>query len=723
MRTDQAQNACSTAEGGCMQMVSRRAATSFKPRHMLAPVALLALLAGTPIGYAQSVVGGTPGSRPESGIPGRPATPAPDPENLPKDAAKEAGKPDFAQAQPNSGQDKPKTPAEIDQQLADSGDPEAPSYTVSTFVIRYAVDHPSLPAIDDLLKKSVLLGQTDKGLVAPGGGVEVVSTTVEDISLAPPQRWSSLAMLRVAQAIVAELNARGVVGVTVAPVETEFAPGEPGDPEWGKDLRKAGQTAVTLLVRTGFVTEMRTLAFGDRIDAAQRINAPQHEWILANSPVQVSRPDDAERRDVLRKDQLDDYVFRLNRHPGRRVDLAVAAGQDPGGIALDFLINENKPWLAYIQVSNTGTKQTQEWRQRFGFQHNQLTGHDDILTLDFVTAGFQDTHAVSGSYDTPIVGDWLRLKGFASYSTYKASDVGFPGQDFQGDATTVGGELAANVFQRRELFIDAFVGLRYQDISVKNDLIGTDGSDEFLIPTIGARLERVTELSATNASVAFDFNIEAVGTSRTDSELLGRLNPDTDFVTFSWDFGHSFYLDPLFFGSGWTDTSPGGNATLAHELALAFRGQYAFDNRLIPNFEQVLGGLYTVRGYPESVAAGDSVVVISGEYRFHLPQALGYDSSPGTLFGENFRYKPQAAYGRADWDLILKGFVDAGKVFNSNKTSFERDDELVGAGIGLELLFKQNLTIRADYGWALKEVPGEVKSGSSRLHFVATLLF
>jgi hemolysin activation/secretion protein len=702
---------------------------------MVLSVAALVLLCGTSVGLGQSVTGGTPGSRPETGLPGKPATPAPDPENLPKqDGPKQDGpkkdgepgkdgEPDFAEAQPNRGQETGKTPAELEAMLAESGDPEAPSYLVSAFVIRYAVDHPSLPAIDDLIKTQVVLGRTEKGYVAAGGGVEAVSTTVEDVALAPPQRWSSLAMLRVAQAVVAELNARGVVGVTVAPVESEFAPGEPGDPEWGKDLRKPGQSAVTLLVRTGFVTEMRTLAFGQRIDPSLRVNAPQHEWILANSPVQIARPDDAERRDILRKDQLDDYVFRLNRHPGRRVDLAIAAGQDPGGIALDFLVNENKPWLAYFQVSNTGTRQTDEWRQRFGFQHNQLTGHDDILSIDYVTAGFKDTHSILASYDTPIAGDWLRLKVFGSFSTYQASDVGFVGQDFEGDSTTVGGELAANVFQRRELFVDAFAGLRYQDISVENKLINTDGSDEFLIPTLGLRLERITELSATTASIGVDFNIDAIGTSVEDSELLGRLDPDTDFVTLQWDMNHSFYLDTFFTGGDLTRAGAGELPTLAHEIALGFRGQYAFDNRLIPNFEQVLGGLYTVRGYPESVAAGDSVVLGTAEYRFHLPQALGYDPTPGTLFGDTFRYKPQQPYARADWDLILKGFVDAGRTFNSDATSFEEDRTLVGAGVGIEFLFKQNLTIRIDSGWALKEIPGEVKAGANRIHFVATLLF
>ena len=82
----------------------------------------------------------------------------------------------------------------------------------------------------------------------------------------------------------------------------------------------------------------------------------------------------------------------------------------------------------------------------------------------------------------------------------------------------------------------------------------------------------------------------------------------------------------------------------------------------------------------------DTVLVASAEYRLHVPQAFGYDPNPGELFGQPFKFKPQQPYGRADWDLIVKGFVDGGKTINSHKQSFERDETLLGAGFGFEAL-------------------------------------
>lgn len=672
-------------------------------RVRLAATTAIVLAAGAGVSMAQLV----PGSRPEQAPPGQPQSP----------------RPDFAMPRPNP--DGKAAPA-----ISDGADPEAPTYMVGAVIIRYAVDHPSLPAIDDLLKQEVVLGRTDKGYVAPGGGVEEVVTTIEDISLAPPQRWSSRALFEISKAILARMNEEGVVGVTISPIEGEFAPGDPGDPEWGKDLRRPGQSSITLLVRTGFVTEMRTIASGGRIPEDRRINAAEHQRIIDNAPVQVYTPDDADRADVLRKDELDNYVFRLNRHPGRRVDVSIASAQENGGLALDFLVAENKPWNIYAQVSNTGTENTSEWRQRFGFVNNQLTGKDDILSIDYVTAGFDKSHQITGSYEFGIWEQWLRGRVYGTYSQYEASDVGLINVDFEGESYAFGGELIANIFQRRALFIDAFTGIRFQNIeknqttSLGGSSISDDGEGDFLLPSVGLRLERNTDMSSTNASVSLEFSAaDAVGTSDEDAATLGRTNAEAEWTTFNWDFNHSMYVDRFLFGSRWYDTGPEGMPTLAHEIAFAFRGQAAFDDRLPPNFQQVLGGLYTVRGYEESIVAGDTVILGSAEYRFHLPQALGFAAQPGTLLGDSFRYKPQQPYGRADWDLILKGFVDAGRAINSKATSSETDENLVGAGFGIEFRFKSNLTIRADFGWALESIEDRVKSGDNRVHFVATLLF
>jgi hemolysin activation/secretion protein len=412
------------------------------------------------------------------------------------------------------------------------------------------------------------------------------------------------------------------------------------------------------------------------------------------------------------------------------VDLAVAAAQEPGGIALDLLINENKPWLAYFQVSNTGTESTRQWRERFGFVHNQLTDADDILSLDYTTAGFEKSHAFIASYERPLWTDSVRGRFFASLNEFTASDVGLGSQqDFTGDGSSVGAELIATVFQKRELFVDVVGGVRYQTVSVQNNTPGveTEGDSGYFLPSIGVRMERNTDTSSTDVRATVELNLADVGgTDEDTTNNLGRLGADKDWTTFQWDVSHSFYLDPLFFGGRWNDTGPEGHATLAHELSLSFRGQHAFGHRLIPTFQQVVGGLYTVRGYPESVVSGDTVLVGSAEYRLHIPQAFGYDPNPGTLFGDQFRWKPQAPYGRADWDLVARGFIDTGKTINSHRESYERDETLTGAGFGFEFLYKRNLSVRADFGWALHDAEtGDkaVTSGSSRLHFVATLLF
>lgn len=646
-------------------------------------------------------------------------------------AATAAGQhqPGQSPGEPSAGQPQVASPGDVGapakpEAPAPEVDSEKPSFLVGVFLLEYDRPHPGFPSIDDLLQAQVTLGLTDDGYVAPSDAVETVTIALVDIPLQPAMRYSSRALAAVQRAVVEEMNAFGIIGVTVSPSETEFEPGGDEDPEWGKDLRRAGQTTLTLFVRAGVVSEVRTLASGDRVPFEQRINHPAHRRIRENAPVAPYSPDDQDRRDLLRKDLLDQYVFRLNRHPGRRVDLAVAAGAEPGSIALDFLVTENKPWLVYLQVSNTGTEQTSEWRERVGYVHNQLTGNDDILSLDYVTAGFDSSHALVGSYDFPVVGDWIRVRPFASWSMYEASDVGFAGETFEGENWALGAESTINFYQRGEAFVDLVLGARYERIEVENTAVDIKGENNFFIPSVGLRFDRVTEIASTRLEAGIEFNVPTVAdTDKNDLDRLGRLDPDDDWYTFQWDLSHSFYIEPVFFRNRWENTGPGGMPTLAHEIALSCRGQYAFGHRLIPNYEQVVGGMYTVRGYDESVVAGDTVVVASAEYRFHLPQALAFDPNPGELWGKPFRTRPQQPYGRADWDLVLKGFFDIGRTINSDRKNFESDETLIGAGVGIEFLFRRNLSLRLDWGFALDEVEGKADAGDNRLHFVGTILF
>ena len=104
-----------------------------------------------------------------------------------------------------------------------------------------------------------------------------------------------------------------------------------------------------------------------------------------------------------------------------------------------------------------------------------------------------------------------------------------------------------------------------------------------------------------------------------------------------------------------------------------------------------------------------STIVGSAEYRLHLPRLLGIEPDPAStpLFGRPFRFRADRPFGYPDWDLVFKGFIDAGRAVNSHRESFEQNETLVGAGIGM----------------ALRDVPGEVSAGDSKLNFVVTIQY
>jgi hemolysin activation/secretion protein len=531
----------------------------------------------------------------------------------------------------------------------------------------------------------------------------------------------------VAKGLARELTRRGFIGHFV-----EFHP-EDIDPSTAADRREGKRPELRLRVWTGQASQVRTISSGDRLasdtaqDPALRINNPDpvHQRIRDQSPVQPG--------ELLRKDRLDNYVFRLNRHPGRHVDIALSPGEHDEEVVVDYLVAEGKPWSIYAQLSNTGTKSTNLWRERFGFVHNQLTGHDDILRLDYTTAGFDASHALIASYEFPLISDRLTVRPYVSYTEFDASEVGQAGLNFTGTTYTGGVELNGLIWQHREWFVDGTAGIRVKNESVQNPF-GGEGDEVFWIPYLGMRVTRDTDAAYTVLGATFEFHPSDWGNpDPIDIDLLGRPSVDRDWEVLKFDAMHSFYLEPLINPKGFKgDASAGGPRTLAHEIVLSVRGQYGFDNRLLASEEDIAGGMFSVRGYPESVIAGDTLVVASAEYRFHVPRAFG-TSDPGKFrgkelgwFGPDFRWQPQSDFGRADWDWVLKAFIDVAQSRVNDKLTGEDDYSLVGAGIGTEVQWRRNLTMRLDWGFALNEVDdpaNPVDSGNNEVHFLITVLY
>ncbi|MDX2132092.1 MAG: ShlB/FhaC/HecB family hemolysin secretion/activation protein [Planctomycetota bacterium] len=607
------------------------------------------------------------------------------------------------------------------------------AYPVSRFVLEYKSDHPQHPALEEVARAVVKLGVTPEGYVRWREGLPSVEMHVDEVHEGAGAMFRRSAIDAVALAIVEELAGRGLIAVVIDV--------HPEDADWDKDVdkRAGARSEFRLIVATFKIGQVRTLASGERLreaieaDPAARVDNPDAVQlrVRTQSPLQ--------KDDLLDKDVLDNYVARLNRHPGRRVDIALSPGGDGDKVVLDYLVSEGKPWSIYAQLSNTGTESTSEWRQRFGFIHNQLTGSDDILRVDYTTAGFDASHAALVSYDFPVLSDVVRVRTYGSYTEFTASDVGAQGLDFNGRTWTVGGEIVGTVWQRRASFIDAYAGVRWKSEQVDTPSSSVPGDENFLIPYIGVRYERFTEQASSVLDLGLEAQWEALsGLDPENLQDLGRPDVSDSWELLKFAMEHSFYLEPLINPRGYRgDPSAEGPRTLAHELSLSVRGQYAFGYRVVASEQDVAGGLYTVRGYPESVVAGDSIVVGSLEYRLHVPRALGVSNESGRLagrevglFGPDFRWQPQQDFGQADWDFIVRGFVDAARTRNNPaENTTEQDDTLVGVGLGAELQWRRNVTLRMDWGVALTDVEsttdGEflTEAGDNRFHFLLSVLY
>ncbi len=482
------------------------------------------------------------------------------------------------------------------------------------------------------------------------------------------------------------------------------------------ELTADGSGVLLIDVDEGRVGSVRTFKRGDDDELVESDDGVG-ERILELSPIS---PDDPVRTDTLNR-----YVYWLNRHPGRRIDVALNPGTGVNEVALDFIVTQRKPWSVYFQASNTGTSNTPRWRQRFGFIHTNLTGADDILALDYITGNFGQVNAFSGSYERPIPGvfdERVRLRIFGTWSEYLASDVGLPGLDLVGRSFSVGGELAANVFQHNETFIDLVAGIQFENADVDNGTLGIEGDSGFLLPYFGVRGDRRTPTSNTFGSAIFETSLPGVA-DNADLLALGRLDTSTTWWTFEYSLAHSFYLDPLF-NPNWGE--PESGSTLAHELSAALRGQFVFgDRRVVPNFTQTVGGFFTVRGYPESFTSGDTVIISSFEYRLHIPRLFG-PGEPAEVFGHPFKWRPSRQLGPVDWDLIFRTFVDIGRNVNNDRFSFENNNTLIGTGFGLELAILTNVSTRFDWGWAVKDAANGAEvwnAGDMRFHMLFTVSY
>ena len=594
-------------------------------------------------------------------------------------------------------------------------------YLISEIQLQYKYKgQANLPEIEDICRHHITLNQIENGYTSDGSDNSIEFSIVDLPSLAMHSFHLS-ALKSIQDQLVQYMNSCGIGGVVILPA--------PGQLDYKKltDLRSGADKTPLPLIIDIWVAQVVDLSISSNGEVTTDRSASESR-IINNSPIkpdsiEFTDPNDVanESTDLIMSEKLDDYLHLLNRHPGRRVDASISPSGQPGEIALEYNVRQSKPWLAYAQLSNTGSKDTNDFRQRFGYVNNQMTGNDDIFNIDYLTTDYSDVHSVAISYDRPWFDSQLtRIRVYGNYSEYVSSEIGVSEVYLSGKESTGGFELTSNVYQKGRLFIDQFAGLRFSNYENNNYVTNNFDNAKLIVPSFGYRLEYDSGIRRTFGQVGFETNIAD------NSDDFGRNSPQANWWKINWNLNHSFYLEPIWDPVGWRDIKTPKNSTLAHEIALSARGQYT-RSRLIPQEKMSIGGMYSVRGYRQSFVSGDNVMILSGEYRYHIPRAFDLAKPVKLpLFGSQFRWAPEQVYGFPDWDLIFKTFLDGGFANHVDMTQNEDNYGLLSGGIGLELQLNRYFSVRCDYGVVIENVEAngeQAKSGDSRIHISGMIAY
>ncbi|SCA63746.1 hypothetical protein SCG7086_BC_00160 [Chlamydiales bacterium SCGC AG-110-P3] len=564
----------------------------------------------------------------------------------------------------------------ISEQPASQG----PFYSVNRISFSYAIEHPEHPPLEPLTSLVV-------PLVLEGGYYVEDQTGKHYLKVSDLAGYGSIhelhssAVIAIAKAVVEYFNRQDIVGVFVAVDPTDIS-------DDGTDLRAHGDYHLHFVI---FSTEIRcvhTVGLGDRFSDDHCDDNPAHSHILSCSPLQGPCWDEAgSYGDLLRKTVIDNYLSHLNRYPDRQTAVDIAPTETPGIVDLRYRILEGKPWKAYATASNTGSQNKYPWMESIGVIHYHLTGQDDLLTLDYKTTNFQDMHFVRGYYEMPC-SCYHRCRLFAEgiWSDFVSAEFGtFDFDDeFAGSQKKISLGGICNIWQCGDFFVDLRASVDWFNVSVTNRIADTYGETSFVIPRLMFIAERKRRTSRLFSTLGIEGNIPSIaGTDRSELRFLGRETSDHWFYVLRGSLYASVCLDEWLHPARDCKEEDFCNSqarpALRHEISLLVDGQYAFNRRLIPQLERTLGGLYSVRGYPQSLVSGADAVFGQLEYRHHLPTFWNC------------------------WHVLGRLFLDAGRsVFNKpGNSEFARGLSSVGFGVQSE--YKTNLRARVDVGFALEE--------------------
>ena len=418
--------------------------------------------------------------------------------------------------------------------------------------------------------------------------------------------------------------------------------------------------------------------------------------------------------DAFNYAELYTAVYRINAHPDLQTEVDLKLRDEKKGeyqrrvVDMDFSVEDNLPLHAALEFANNGTDVTDEWTVGLTLQYLNVSGNEDMLTLNVpVSIDFDSIRSVSLGYSRPI--DWRRggsVAVFGGYSELNSESI-VDEIGLEGEGWFVGVQGGYNFIDNQDYTLIGSLGVSH---SVVSDNLVLEEQSELdrevsLTPVlllanyIANSPDRWGGLSMVSLGLTVHSS-SFPGASDDDEFELQRENAKADYLIFR--LGSSRVQDIL---------ASGENAEKSWTLYTKLDAQVATEP-LIPSEQKGLGGYDTVRGYIEREFLGDDGLNATLELRTPMQQS--------SVFPRWFKKYDERDPAFETLQGVL--FVDAGYLSLQDSLAGEEEDySIYSVGLGFRVALGSTMQLRADWGFPLEETEDSDTSG--RGHLSLQLLF
>ena len=385
--------------------------------------------------------------------------------------------------------------------------------------------------------------------------------------------------------------------------------------------------------------------------------------------------------DIIRYDKISKSIQLMNKNPDREVKAALQAGKAPKTTDVVLTPKTNFPIHFTSSFDNAGSISTGRGRQGYGIKNNNFLGLDDTLIVgDTFGSHFNGWYAY---HSVPISSNGTSLLYGYSHSESRPKKEFAPlALNSFADNSSIA--IYQDLFKKDENKGVVFVEFAAKDKTVKMNT-GVYSRDKLRILKFGGDFNVRGAGSIFSVAPEFSQGLTTFGASSVGNPLASR--------------GAKSNFSKFVLGMKYRKLLPANI-----QFNARFKGQAA-STKLTPQEEFGLGGLDSVRGYPDSDYLADDAVIENLELvfpAFFLPRK----------FKVPFSDKPL----RQSTSFVI--FSDYGwGNRRSALTTEKKSVNYLSAGTGLRINLLDKAMIRLEWGFPLGDNRPITEHGRSQFHF------